>query len=638
MKTKKVLPYGLWESPFTSDIIAGGSIGLDEISIDGDDIYWLESRPAEGGRKVIVSRDAGGAVHEKLPGPFNARTKVHEYGGGSYIAGRGVIYFVNFLDQRIYKQPPGGEPAALTEESGKRFADFTMDKKRNRLICVCEDHCVSERGGRQEAVNTIAGVGCESGEISILARGHDFYSSPRISPDGNKLAFIGWDHPDMPWDSSILYICGIGQDGGLSEPEIAAGGAACESIFQPEWSADGNLFYASDRTGWWNLYRHVREAPEPLLPMEAEFGTPQWAFAESLYSFQPPSAIVAAFNRGGLWQIACIDAGKGGFKIIQTPDTLISSLHVKGFHVYYIGGTPLEAPAVKRLDLNTGELVILRESTAPSAGPEMISVPEAVDYPTGNGQTAHAWFYPPASGLFKAPEGELPPLLVKIHGGPTSAASPVLNLSKQYWTSRGYAVLDVNYRGSTGFGRDYRKLLEKNWGIADVEDCVRGAEYLAGRGLADRNRMAISGGSAGGFTTLAALTFHHGVFRTGASYYGVSSLENLARDTHKFESRYLDRLVGKYPQEKSLYMARSPVDHIEKLDCPVIFFQGLEDKIVPPDQAEKMVRALEKKGITAEYHPFAGEGHGFRKAENIKTALDRELAFYNKVLRISRET
>jgi dipeptidyl aminopeptidase/acylaminoacyl peptidase len=268
----------------------------------------------------------------------------------------------------------------------------------------------------------------------------------------------------------------------------------------------------------------------------------------------------------------------------------------------------------------------------------MISVPEAVDYPTGNGQTAHAWFYPPASGLFKAPEGELPPLLVKIHGGPTSAASPVLNLSKQYWTSRGYAVLDVNYRGSTGFGRDYRKLLEKNWGIADVEDCVRGAEYLAGRGLADRNRMAISGGSAGGFTTLAALTFHHGVFRTGASYYGVSSLENLARDTHKFESRYLDRLVGKYPQEKSLYMARSPVDHIEKLDCPVIFFQGLEDKIVPPDQAEKMVRALEKKGITAEYHPFAGEGHGFRKAENIKTALDRELAFYNKVLRISRET
>jgi dipeptidyl aminopeptidase/acylaminoacyl peptidase len=311
---------------------------------------------------------------------------------------------------------------------------------------------------------------------------------------------------------------------------------------------------------------------------------------------------------------------------------------VKGFHVYYIGGTPLEAPAVKRLDLNTGELVILRESTAPSAGPEMISVPEAVDYPTGNGQTAHAWFYPPASGLFKAPEGELPPLLVKIHGGPTSAASPVLNLSKQYWTSRGYAVLDVNYRGSTGFGRDYRKLLEKNWGIADVEDCVRGAEYLAGRGLADRNRMAISGGSAGGFTTLAALTFHHGVFRTGASYYGVSSLENLARDTHKFESRYLDRLVGKYPQEKSLYMARSPVDHIEKLDCPVIFFQGLEDKIVPPDQAEKMVRALEKKGITAEYHPFAGEGHGFRKAENIKTALDRELAFYNKVLRISRET
>jgi dipeptidyl aminopeptidase/acylaminoacyl peptidase len=618
--------YGSWKSPITSDLIVAGTIGLGGVAFDGEDIYWLEGRPTEGGRNVLVRRTTDGTTKDITPPPFNVRTRVHEYGGGSYLIVDGTIYFSNFADQRIYKQTPDSQPQPLTPASKRCYADAIIDSPRNRLICVCEDYTQTDR----EPENTLVTIDLDTGEVRVLVSGSDFYSSPRLCTNGTHLAWISWNHPNMPWDETQLWIATINADGTLGETKCIAGRIE-ESICEPRWSPDGRLYFSSDRGGWWNLYRYNWDGTiESLWEMEAEFAYPHWVFGLSNYKFTSASRIICTYTQNGSWFLASLDTNSKQLQPIDTPYNSISSLQVKGDRICFIGSSPTQHAAAVSLNLETEETEILKQASEMAIDPGYLSIPQAIAFPTENHLTAYAWYYPPQNQDFIAPEGELPPLLVKSHGGPTAAASASLSLRVQYWTSRGFGYLDVNYGGSTGYGRAYRQRLDKNWGIVDVDDCINAAKYLVQQGKADENRLAISGGSAGGYTTLAALTFRD-VFKAGASYYGVSDLEALTRDTHKFEFRYFDRLIGKYPEEKNLYEARSPIHSIDRLACPVIFFQGLEDKIVPPNQTEMMVAALKKKGLPVAYVPFAGEQHGFRRAENIKRALDGEFYFYSRV-------
>ena len=613
-------------------MIVSGSIGLGQLVLDGDDIYWVESRATEGGRNVLVRRTADGEITDVTPPPFNVRTRVHEYGGGAVTVVDGVVYFANLADQRVYRQIPGQGPQPITPEGEFRYADLPVDRQRRRLICVPEDHTNPE----QEAVNSLVSLGIEgNGEPLTLFAGTGFCSSPCLSPDGAVLAWISWDRPNMPWDGTHLWTAPFNTDGSLGPSTLVAGGTG-ESIFQPLWSPAGVLHFISDRTNWWNLYAWDGERTKPLATMEAEFGKPQWAFGESTYGFQTANRIICSYTQGGVWHQAriSIETGieSGKLEPLATPYTEMNrgGLAVDSRTMLVVAGSPTEPYSVVRVDLETGEIQVLRKATSATVDPAYLSVPEPIEFATENGATAHAFYYPPRNGDFQAPTGELPPLLVKSHGGPTGAAGASLELLVQYWTSRGIGLVDVNYGGSTGYGREYRQWLHGQWGIVDVDDCVNAARNLVQRGLADGQRLSIDGGSAGGFTTLAALTFRD-VFRAGASYYGVSDLETLAKDTHKFESRYLDSLIGPYPQRQDLYQQRSPINHVDGLSCPLILFQGLEDKIVPPDQAELMYRAVRAKRIPTAYIAFEGEQHGFRQAANIKRALDAELYFYSRV-------
>jgi dipeptidyl aminopeptidase/acylaminoacyl peptidase len=626
MAETEIAPYGSWKSPITSDLIVKGSIGVGQVTLDGEDIYWSEMRPSEGGRSCIVRRTPDGATRDMTPRSLNARTRVHEYGGGDYSVSNSTIYFSNFADQRLYKQSGSSEPEPLTPEAEMRYAEAVIDSQRKRLICVREDHT-----GGGEAVNTLVSINLEDGsEISVIVSGNDFYSSPRLSPDGKHLAWLTWNHPNMPWDGTDLWVGEIGDDGALGGGEKIAGGIE-ESIFQPEWSPDGTLYFVSDRSGWWNLYRRQEDGRvESVHEMEAEFGMPQWVFGISMYAFESAERIICSYIEKGNSRLASLETTSGKFEPIETPHTDITSVHARSGEVVFRGGSPTEPASVVQLDLKTERIEVLRRSNDLEIDPDYFSIPQAIEFPTEDGKTAHAFFYPPRNRDSAAPEGELPPLLVKSHGGPTSAATTTLALGIQYWTSRGIGVLDVNYGGSTGYGRDYRKRLNDRWGIVDVDDCANGARYLVERGLADGNRLMITGGSAGGYTTLCALTFRDR-FKAGASHYGVSDCEALAKETHKFESRYLDRLIGPYPERADLYRERSPVHYVDRLSCPVIFFQGLEDKIVLPNQAEMMVDALRAKGLPVAYVPFEGEQHGFRRAENIKRALDGEIYFYSRI-------
>lgn len=619
-------PYGSWKSPITSDLIVAGSIRLGEIRLDGSNVYWSEGRPTDGGRSVVVCCDADGEDADVTPTPFNVRTRVHEYGGGAYIVHNGTVYFSNFADQRLYKQVSGGEPEALTPDGNDRYADAVMDEGRDRLICVRERH--TEVG--QEAVNTIVAVslnGNDSGQV--LTSGHDFYSSPRLSPDGQSLAWITWDHPNMPWDGTDLWVAPVQADGTLGEATHVAGGSS-ESIFQPEWSPDGVLYFVSDRTGWWNLYRWTGTQVDALCPKDAEFGLPHWVFRMSTYGFESAHSLICTYIEEGIQHLARLDTQTLSLTEIKTPYASIGGLQVGPGVAAFLGGSPLEPGAVVRLDLTTGNTQVLRKSSPLTVEPGYLAKPEVIEFPTENGLTAYGFFYAPKNKDYTAPEGDRPPLLVKSHGGPTAATSASFNLGIQYWTSRGIAVLDVNYGGSTGYGRPYRDRLKGQWGIVDVDDCANGAKYLVNQGRVDGDRLMIDGGSAGGYTTLAALAFRD-TFKAGASFYGVSDAEVLAKDTHKFEARYLDSLIGPYPADQAVYRARSPIHHIDQLSCPVIFFQGDEDKIVPPNQAELMVDALKAKGLPVAYVLYEGEQHGFRKAENIKRTLDGELYFYSRV-------
>jgi dipeptidyl aminopeptidase/acylaminoacyl peptidase len=627
MTKPQIAPYGSWKSPITSDLIVSETIGLGEIKLDGNDVYWTEMRPSEDGRYVIVRWTPDGRITDMTPPPFNARTRVHEYGGGAFAVSDGAIVFSNFADQRLYRQDPGAPPRLITPEEGQRYADGVIDRRRNRLICVREDHTVD----LPEADNILVTIDLTDGDIGrVLMWGHHFYSSPRLSPDGARLAWLAWRHPNMPWDGTQLWVSEINEMGFLGHTDRVAGGGDNESIFQPEWSPDGVLYFVSDRTGWWNLYRWREGRIEPLCEMEAEFGRPQWVFGLSTYAFESAGRLVCTYNERGTWRLAILDTETRQLEPIETPYTEIASLRAAPGRAIFIAGSPTEFASVVQLDLATRRVEVLRRSSNIEVDAGYVSVPQTIEFPTENGLTAYGFFYPPQNRDYTAPPGERPPLLVKSHGGPTAATSTTLNLGIQYWTSRGIAVLDVNYGGSTGYGRAYRERLNEQWGIVDVDDCVNGARYLVERGLVDGNRLAIDGGSAGGYTTLCALTFRD-IFKAGASYYGISDLEALAKDTHKFESRYSDRLVGLYPERRDLYYERSPIHFTDRLSCPVILFQGLEDKIVPPNQAELMVEALRKKRLPVAYLLFEGEQHGFRRAENIKRALDAELYFYSRI-------
>ena len=627
MNTPKVAGYGSWKSPITSGLISSGSKILNvQVEIDDDDIYWVEMRPTEAGRYVVVRRSHDGRTSDVTPNSYNVRTRVHEYGGGAYKVERGVVYFSNFSDQRLYRQVAGFAPEPITPEGSMRYADGVVDKRREQIICVCQDHTKNDK----EPENYLAAIDIRGKQtVQKLVSGNDFYSSPQVNPDGSQLAWLTWNHPDMPWDYTELWVGKIEEDGIISNPTRIAGGSE-GSICQPKYSPDGVLYFVSEKTGWWNLYRCRDGLIESLCEMEAEFGVPHWVFGQSNYGFTSTRQLICIYLRGGESHLASLDTETLQFEIIDTPYTSISSIKAASSYVVLLAGSPTEDMAIIRLELATGKTEVLRRSTEVVIESGYLSLPEPIEFPTKGGLTAHALYYRPKNSEFTGPDYERPPLIVISHGGPTGATSSVLNLIIQYWTSRGFAVADVNYGGSTGYGREYRQRLDGQWGIVDVDDCVNCARYLIERGEVDVDRTAIRGGSAGGYTTLAALTFRD-VFKAGASYYGVSDLEALAKDTHKFESRYLDRIVGPYPACRDLYLERSPINHVERLSCPVIFFQGDEDKVVPPDQAEVMVNALRRKGIPAAYILFQGEQHGFRKAQNIKRALDAELYFYSRI-------
>jgi dipeptidyl aminopeptidase/acylaminoacyl peptidase len=643
MSEARIAQYGSWASPITSDLIVASSIGLGDILVDSHDIYWIESRPQQQGRTAVVRRSQGGQPTDVTPtngqGAFNVRSRVHEYGGSAYLVSDGVVYFCNDTDQRVFRQERGAAPVPITEAAvkprGLRYADGTMDRTRDRMIWVREDHTTSAA----QPVNTLVDISTDgSRPLRTLVSGNDFYAAPRLSPDDQRLAWLEWRHPNMPWDGTELWVGRIASDGAIADKRKMAGGDA-ESVLQPEWSPDGVLYFVSDRSGWWNIYRIVGDPLRPaaesqaVYPLEAEFGGAQWSFRPSRYAFTSAKRLVCSYYRNGSASLTAVDLDTLAVTPISTEFTEIASLRADADHAYFVGASPTHFAAIVQLTLSSGRVEILRLSNTEDvkAYRKYLSISQPIEFPTENGQSAFGLFYSPANNDFCAPAGELPPLIVRSHGGPTSAFSSALDWSVQYWTSRGFAVLNVNYGGSTGYGRAYRERLRGQWGIVDVDDCVNGAKHLAASGKVDGQRMAIRGGSAGGYTTLCALAFHD-VFKTGASYYGVSDLEALAKDTHKFESRYLDGLIGPYPERRDLYVARSPVHFADRLSVPIAFFQGAEDAIVPPNQTEAMVAALTAKRLPFQYLLFDGEQHGFRRAQTIKRTLDAELYFYSTFL------
>lgn len=646
MAEPKIEHYGSWVSPIKSTDLSSGTLRLGQTQYDNGNLYWIEGRPTDGGKQTLVRRDEKGIIEDVSPRGFNVRTLVNEYGGAPYLVRNGKIFCSNYSDQVIYQINPDAQTPAderripLTPEGEYHFADFEYDSKRNRLIFVCEDHSDPTK----QPVTTINVVmAVAPGEKStrqrmeILVSGNDFYSNPRLSPDGKLLAWISWDHPNMPWDGTALWMAEVNEDGSLSKRRKIAG-ADDESVMQPVWSAAGDLLFISDRLGWWNIYALPNPTknlnPVALLEKNSDFATPQWVFGLSNYCFTGERTLIASFFENGKWQLAVLqlDALSKTKKVSFIPSDLteISYLTTNGSNVGMIAGSPIQQTAVVDLDLGDLSFKIIKASNPDPVDLRYTSVARAVEFPSERNLIANAYFYPPHNEDFVAPDGELPPLLLTVHGGPTAAASNALDFEIQYWTSRGFAVMDVNYAGSSNYGRQYRQRLTLNWGLVDLEDCQNAARYAARQGWVDPKRMAITGGSAGGYTALCALTFSD-VFAAGSSHYGVSNLETLVQDTHKFESRYLDRIVGPYPAYKQVYQNRSPINNVEKLSRPIIFFQGLEDKVVPPSQTETMVAAMRKRKIPFCYLSYEGEGHGFRRAENIRRTIDAEFLFYSKI-------
>ncbi|MGJ7506655.1 S9 family peptidase [Variovorax sp. GT1P44] len=640
MSDPTAAPFGTWSSPITSELVASAAINLVDVLMDGNDVCWIEGRPQEAGRYVLVRHRDDGAKLDVTPSPFSARTRVHEYGGAAALVVDGIGYFSDFKDQRLYRVDGSGGPAPLTppSDAALRYADGQIDRARQLWIGVREDH----RSSGKEAVNAIVALDIHSeGAGEVLVQGNDFYASPRLSPDGSTLAWLAWDHPQMPWVGTELWVAAF--NGTAVENPTRIAGSPGESVFQPEWSPDGVLHFVSDRSGWWNLYRAEADGSAVnVCPMAAEFGRPQWNLGMSAYAFLAAKEAVCAYIEGGLGKLALLDLDSGALTPFDLPFTDFASVRAHGGKVVFRAGAPTLASAIVVLDPRSGQATVIRKSSALPDDPAIhrhLSAPQPIEFPTQNGQTAFAHFYPPKNADHVAPAGELPPLLVRCHGGPTSSASTALDLRTQFWTSRGVAVVDVDYGGSTGYGRAYRERLHRTWGVVDVEDCAAAVRYLVEQGWVDARRTVITGSSAGGYTVLSALTASdpavRAMFRAGGSHYGVSDPEALARDTHKFESRYLDWLIAPYTDadgHRETYRERSPFRNADRLSAPVAFFQGAEDRIVPPSQTELMVTALREKGITAQYLLFAAEQHGFRQSSNIRWALDAEFYFFDTLV------
>ena len=623
----KPMACGTWTSPLTAQAVASASLRLGSVAVEGEDVYWIEGRPEEDGRNVVVRRSADGRISDATPATANVRTRVHEYGGAAYVVSDRTIYYAEFTDQRLYRLAPDGQPEPLTPPGDWFYADAALDRPRRRLVCVREDHTVAGR----EAITTLVGLPLDGRPSAgrILVSGHDFYATPRFSPDCTRLSWLAWRHPQMPWDGTELWVADVARDGAIETPSLVAGGET-ESIFQPGWSPDGRLYFVSDRSGWWNLYRLDADGVVPIYAMSADFGRPQWQLGASTWAVAE-RRLVVTYAQQGRWRLATIDPATRSLQPLAADVEPADSIAATPTHAVFIGGSTRAADAVVRVDLATGAVERLRVGSSVQVDGRFLSTPEAIAFPTDDGVTANAFHYPPCNPDFTPLPDERPPLIVISHGGPTAATNARLNLEVQYWTSRGFAVVDVNYGGSTGYGRAYRQRLRGRWGLVDVADCVNAANFLVAGGRADQDRLVIRGRSAGGYTTLAALTFRAGVFTAGASHYGVADLELLAQHTHKFESRYLDSLVGPYPAAKELYRARSPINFVDRLSRPIILFQGLEDRIVPPDQSQLMADAVRAKGLPVALLTFAGEQHGFRKAESIVRCLEAELFFYGAI-------
>lgn len=620
-----MVPYGSWKSPITSDLASSPS-ELSEIALDGIQLYWRELRPEEQGRYTIMRREPDGHLTEVVAAPFNARTLVHEYGGGTFVVADGTVYFSNFADQRLYRKAPDSVSLPITPETAMRYADGVIDRERSRLICVREDHTVTAG----EPVNTIVSIDIEGHEsVDVLVSGNDFYSSPRLSPDGSHLAWLTWNHPNMPWDGTELWVGEFRANGSLGRSEQVAG-AVEESVMQPEWSPDGILHFVSDRNGWWNIYRWHKKRIESVCEKTAEFARPHWTFGLSSFAFESAQRIVCAYSLQGYWQLAELDTASGDLRPFEKSYSEVSYVRAGHGRAVFVAGSQTMERSIVQLDIASGEIKSIYPPRDFVIDSGYLSTPRPIEFSTSNGFAARGFFYAPRNCDFFAQPNELPPLIVTAHGGPTNSTQATLDLAVQYWTSRGFAVLDVNYRGSTGYGRAYREQLYGQWGLADVDDCVNGALYLVEHGEVDGNRLLIRGRSAGGYTTLCALTFRK-AFKAGTSYYGISDLEVFDTTTHKFESQYNRKLIGPYPEKRDLYRQRSSIHFTDCISSPILLLQGLEDEIVPPEQAELMVKALHEKRLPFAYVPFQEEQHGFRRKENIKRALEAELCFYSKI-------
>lgn len=653
---KKPLPYGTWPSEITSDMIVSDSVSIDEPRMTADAIYYIERRPQQSGRCVIVRTELAELVDsdsseatrsvktDMIPEPYSVRSRVHEYGGGSYCVAGDIIYFVNDQDQDIYRADRG-RIERLTTAPDSRFADMIYDPNLHRLIAVREQH------DHDQVINSLVSIDSEDGSVDTLQQGYDFYASPRLNPSADRLCWQSWNHPNMPWDGNALWMATIDHQG-LTEQPVHIAGSDRISVFQPRWSDDDTLFYVSDESGWWHLYRqpvtrgtHHADGmahAEQLTSGEKEFAQPQWVFGQSNYVFVDRDTIICHFQSKGASSLAKLSLKKRPeLSDLITPwqefDAITSNYEQTraASPVAFIAASGRSFPQLIYGELtieNTEHLTTtcIKQTSELSIDSGNLSPPHTIAFNNRHRQSVYANYYPPINAHYLGADDEKPPLIVICHGGPTGQSGIALDPKKQFWTSRGFALLDVNYSGSTGYGRAYRSRLDSRWGLLDVEDCCDAAGYAVQQGLADKDKLIIRGSSAGGYTVLAALTYHD-VFSAGASYYGISELCSLAADTHKFEARYLDRLVGPYPESIERYQQRSPINHSQRLDCPVIFFQGREDKVVPISQAEKMFEALDNKGVTVAAQYFDGEQHGFRKADTITQCLENELSFYQLI-------
>ncbi|MBW0114351.1 S9 family peptidase [Pseudonocardia abyssalis] len=627
-----IAPFGSWPTPITSELVVAAAVSLAEVRVDGAEVYWSEARPADGGRTQLVRRAADGAVTDLLPDGSNARTGVHEYGGGAWWVLDGVVWFTEWADQRLYRLADGAVQAltpAPAVERGDRYADG--DVHGDVIVCVRERHGDGEP--RNEIVRLAAHAPTD--EPEVLVTGPDFVAAPRLDPDGTTLAWLQWNHPSMPWDAVELVV----RDLATGEETVVAGGP-WESVSEPSWMPDGSLWFVSDRTDWWNLYRWLPGSDiEPIVRIDAEVGVPEWRLAGSRYAVLADGSVVFARRRAGSDALAVRGTG-GLIADLDLPFCEVGAVRSAGGSAVVVAGTPTAEPGVYRVTPpgpdSDAAVVTLCAPRDLGLDPAGVAVAEHLTFPSvdaaGEPRTAHALYFAPASATHTGPEGDAPPLVVVIHGGPTAAASSSFSPATQYWTSRGFAVVSVDHGGSTGYGRAYREELLGQWGVIEVADCLAVARRLADTGRADPARLLIRGGSAGGFTVLSALARAESPFAAGADHFGVADLEALARDTHKFESRYLDRLVGPYPQDRDTYVERSPIHQLTQFSAPLIVLQGAEDAIVPPAQSEMIVDALRAKGVPVAYLLFDGEQHGFRRAENIRRALDAELSFYAQVL------